>query len=54
MSSNSLNLRNIKDAIYNNLYLVNEDGGVDNIRDLLSVVGGDVSDILAETNKKSS
>ena len=54
MSSNSLNLRNVKDAIYNNLYLINDEGGVDNIRDLLSVAGGDVSDILAEINKKST
>ena len=36
MSSNSLNLTNVRNAIYNNLYLINENGGVDNIRDLLS------------------
>ena len=52
MSSNSLSLTNVKDAIYNNLYLINDDGGVDNIRDLLSVAGADVSGILAELNKK--
>ena len=53
MSSNSLNLTNIKDAIYNNLYLINEDGGVDNIKDLLSVAGGDVSGILDLINSKA-
>ena len=44
---------NVKDAVYNNLYLINDEGGLDNIRDLLSVAGGDVSDILAEINKKA-
>ena len=53
MSSNSLNLRNIRDAIYNNLYLINEDGGLDNIRDLLSATNEDVSDILVELNNKA-
>ena len=36
MSSNSLSLTNIKNGIYNNLYLINEDGEIENIRDLLS------------------
>jgi hypothetical protein len=44
---------NVKDAVYNNIYLINENGGLDNIRDLLSVAGGDVSDILDELNKKA-
>ena len=44
---------NVKDAVYNNLYLINDEGGLDNIRDLLSVSGGDVSDILDELNKKA-
>ena len=53
MSSNSLNLTNIKDAIYNNLYLINEDGGVDNIKDYLLTASGDLSGVMAEINKKA-
>ena len=36
MSSNSLSLTNIKNGIYNYLYLINENGEIENIRDLLS------------------
>jgi hypothetical protein len=53
MSSNSLNLTNVKDAIYNNLYLINEDGGVDNIKDYLLTASGDLSGVMAEINKKA-
>ena len=35
MSSNSLSFTNVKDGIFNNIYLINEDGGVDNVKDLL-------------------
>ena len=53
MSSSSLSFTNIKDAVYNNLYLINEDGGIDDIRDLLSTSSGDMSSIMAELNKKA-
>jgi hypothetical protein len=33
---NRLSFTNIKNGIYNNLYLINEDGEIENIRDLLS------------------
>ena len=46
MSSNSLSLRNVRDGIYNNLYLLNENGGLDDIRDLLTggVTQEDIND----------
>ena len=53
MSSNSLSLTNVKDAIYNNLYLINEDGTLDNIRDIVSSSSGDLSGVMVEVNKKA-
>ena len=53
MSSNSLNLRNIRDAVYNNLYLINEEGGLDNIRDLLGISTEELNAIMAEIAKKA-
>jgi hypothetical protein len=54
MSSNSLNLRNVKDAIYNNIYLISENGGLDNIRDLISTVSvDDIDGLISVINSKA-
>ena len=53
MSSNSLSFTNIKDGIFNNIYLIDEDGGIDDIKDLLSTSSGDLSGIMVELNKKA-
>ena len=53
MSSNSCNFTNVKDGIFNNLYLINEDGGLDNIKDVLATTSDDLSDIIVELNKKA-
>ena len=36
MSSNTLSLTNVRDGIFNNLYLINEYGGLDDIKDIVS------------------
>jgi len=36
MSSNSLSMTNTKDGTFNNLYLINDDGEVENVKDLFS------------------
>ena len=36
MSSNSLSFTNVKDGIFNNLYLINDNGGLDDVKNLLS------------------
>ena len=43
MISNSLNLTNIKDAIYKNPCQINENGELDNITDLLLISNGNVN-----------
>ena len=40
MSSNSLNLRNVRDGIFNNLYVINADGELENVKDIMSTAEG--------------
>ena len=36
MSSNSLSFTNLRDGVFNKLYLINENGEIEDIKDLLS------------------
>ena len=54
MSSNSLNFTNVKDGIFNNLYLINDNGELDNVKDIVTAGAGDLTSLQTQINAKAN